>query len=180
MKENYDTFFDELIKHEGGFTDDERDPGNQRGDGHGNRGSTNLGVTAKVWAEWTGKPAPIEVMKQLTKEDIKPMYKARYWDAVQGDHLPSGVDISVADFGVNAGPSRAAKRLQRLVMANQDGKIGPKTLSMVFNMEPATLLDKYADARESYYRSLKTFEIYGRGWLRRNDEVLEKAKSLMQ
>ena len=24
MKENYDTFFDELIKHEGGFTDDER------------------------------------------------------------------------------------------------------------------------------------------------------------
>jgi lysozyme family protein len=31
------------------------------------------------------------------------MYKAKYWDAVQGDHLPSGVDISVADFGVNAG-----------------------------------------------------------------------------
>ena len=31
------------------------------------------------------------------------MYKAKYWDAVQGDHLPSGVDILVADFGVNAG-----------------------------------------------------------------------------
>ena len=45
MKENYDTFFDELIKHEGGFTDEERDPGNQRCDGHGNRGSTVLGVT---------------------------------------------------------------------------------------------------------------------------------------
>jgi lysozyme family protein len=28
------------------------------------------------------------------------MYKAKYWDAVQGDHLPSGVHISVADFGV--------------------------------------------------------------------------------
>ena len=179
MKENYDTFFDELIKHEGGFTDDEGDPGNQCGDGHGNKGSTNLGVTAIVWAAWTGKPAPIEVMKQLTKEDIKPMYKSKYWDAVLGDHLPSGVDISVADFGVNAGPSRAAKRLQRVVMATQDGKIGPKTLSMVFNMEPATLLDKYAEAREAYYRSLKTFEIYGRGWLRRNDEVFEKAKSMV-
>ena len=87
MKENFDAFFDELIKHEGGFTDDERDPGNQRGDGHGNKGSTNLGVTAIVWTAWTGKPAPIEVMKQLTKEDIKPMYKAKYWDAVQGDHF---------------------------------------------------------------------------------------------
>ena len=30
MKENYDIFFDELIKHEGGFTDDECYPGNQR------------------------------------------------------------------------------------------------------------------------------------------------------
>lgn len=28
-------------------------------------------------------------------------------------------------------------------------------------------------------RSLKTFEIYGRGWLRRNDEVLAKAKSMV-
>ena len=64
-------------------------------------------------------------------------------------------------------------------MAKQDDKIGPKTLSMVFNMQPATLLDKYAQARESYYHSLKTFEIYGRGWLRRNDEVLEKAKSMV-
>ena len=93
-------------------------------------------MTAKVWAEWTGKPAPIEVMKQLTKDDIKPMYKARYWDVVQGDHLPSGVDISVADFGVNAGPSRAAKRLQRVVMAKQDGKIASKTRSLQLLMIP--------------------------------------------
>ena len=93
-------------------------------------------MTAKVWAEWTGKPAPIEVMKQLTKDDIKPMYKARYWDVVQGDHLPSGVDISVADFGVNAGPSRAAKRLQRVVMATQDGKIGSKTRPLQLLMIP--------------------------------------------
>ena len=97
-------------------------------------------MTAKVWAEWTGKTAPIEVMKQLTKDDIKPMYKERYWDVVQGDHLPSGVDISVADFGVNAGPSRAAKRLQRVVMATQDGKIGSKTRSLQLLMIPLSHL----------------------------------------
>jgi len=71
MQNNYDIFFDELIKHERGITDDERDPGNQWGDGHGNKGSTNLGVTAIVWAAWKGKPAPIEVMKQLTKKRHK-------------------------------------------------------------------------------------------------------------
>ena len=42
-------------------------------------------------------------------------------------------------------------------------------------MEPTDILHKYADQREAYYRSLKTFEIYGNGWLRRNKEVLEKA-----
>ena len=45
MKENYDTFFDELIKHDGGFTHDPRDNGSKRGDEHGNRGSTMLSVT---------------------------------------------------------------------------------------------------------------------------------------
>jgi len=45
MKENYDTFFDELIKHEGGFTDDTRENGSKRGDEHGNRGSIILSVT---------------------------------------------------------------------------------------------------------------------------------------
>jgi lysozyme family protein len=50
---------------------------------------------------------------------------------------------------------------------------------MVFNMEPGTLLDKYTEARAAYYRSLKTFEIYGRGWLRRNNEVLVKAKGMI-
>ena len=37
-------FFDMLIKHEGGFTDDQRDNGNAKGDGHGNEGSmSNVG-----------------------------------------------------------------------------------------------------------------------------------------
>ena len=37
MKENYDTFFHELIKREGGFTDDLRYNGSKRDDEHGNR-----------------------------------------------------------------------------------------------------------------------------------------------
>ena len=86
MKANYDIFFDKLLKVEGGFTDDPHDKGNKRGDGYGNRGSTNLGVTAKVWAEYTGKPAPIEVMKELTKNDVKEMYRQNYRLAVSGDH----------------------------------------------------------------------------------------------
>ena len=42
------------------------------------------------------------------------------------------------------------------------------------------MLDKYAEARAAYYRSLKTFEIFGRGWPRRNDEVLAKAIGMIE
>ena len=73
MQKNWEMFFDMLIKHEGGFTSDERDSGNAKGDGHGNKGSTMLGVTAWNWAKYTGKPAPMEVMKALTKEDVTGM-----------------------------------------------------------------------------------------------------------
>ena len=38
MKDNWHEFFDMLIHHEGGFTDDQRDSGNAKGDGHGNEG----------------------------------------------------------------------------------------------------------------------------------------------
>ena len=175
MKANYDTFFDKLLKVEGGFTDDPDDRGNKRGDGHGNRGSTNLGVTAMVWAEYTGKPAPIEVMKKLTKDDVKEMYRQEYWSKVYGDHLPNGIDISVTDFAVNSGPGTAVRYLQRVVGATQDGAMGPQTLGMVHDMEIAEVLRAYASQREAYLRDLSDFNKWGRGWLNRNEEVLEKA-----
>ena len=46
MNKNWEPFFEMLIKHEGGFTDDQRDKGNSQGDGYGNEGSTMLGVTS--------------------------------------------------------------------------------------------------------------------------------------
>ena len=53
MKKNFDHCLEMLLHHEGGFTADKFDPGND-GDGYGNQGSTNMGVTAKVYAAFTG------------------------------------------------------------------------------------------------------------------------------
>ena len=47
MKKNFDKCLQMLLVHEGGFTADKFDPGND-GDGYGNQGSTNMGVTAKT------------------------------------------------------------------------------------------------------------------------------------
>ena len=174
MKNNFDKCLKMLLHHEGGFTDDVRDLGNN-GDGHGNRGSTNLGVTAKVWAEWTKKPAPIEVMKALTADDIGVMYRKKYWDRVQSDYLSDGLDWTCFDWCVNSGKSRPSKALQRIIGATADGSIGPATLTLVADHDPVELIEKMFDLRQSFYEGLSTFDTFGRGWTRRNKETLEQS-----
>ena len=63
MKSNFDKCLAMLLEHEGGFTADKRDKGNA---GMAWQPRINmLGVTSRVYADWTGKPAPIEVMRHL-------------------------------------------------------------------------------------------------------------------
>ena len=41
------------------------------------------------------------------------------------DDIPSGLDLCLFDFGVNAGSGRAAKFLQQMIGTTVDGGIGP-------------------------------------------------------
>ena len=86
MISNWDKSFDMVIAHEGGFTNDERDPGNKLPDGR--KGSTMLGCTQANWEKYIGHEVTQDDMKALKKEDVKPLYKRNYWDAVRGDDLP--------------------------------------------------------------------------------------------
>ena len=167
-----------LLMHEGGFTDDRFDPGNDD-DGYGNAGSTNMGVTSKVYAEFTGQPAPIEVMRKLTVADVKPIYKKNYWDRVRADDLPSGVDWSTFDWQVNSG-STSAKALQRNVGAKPDGIIGSLTLQAIKKHDPEKIVRKIHSSRDKFYRSLDLFDKYGKGWIFRNDKTLKSALYMLK
>lgn len=163
-----------VLHHEGGFVNHPRDPG----------GMTNLGVTRRVWEEWTGRPSSEEEMRSLTPEMVTPLYHARYWRVINADRLPPGVDLVTFDFGVNAGPHRGARFLQRIVGTSQDGLIGPMTISTVeqFAASHGTreLVRIYSEDRREYYRSLSTFDAFGRGWLRRTDEVEAAAQQMAE
>ena len=89
------------------------------------------------------------------------------------------LDWAVLDFAVNSGSGRAAKALQKLVGATQDGAIGPKTLQAVMNHDPAELVDKFHDTRQKFYESLSHFKTFGKGWARRNEETREQAKEML-
>jgi len=165
MKENYQHCLEMILHHEGGYVNHPKDPG----------GETNLGVTKRVYEEWGGT----KDMKDLTVEDVAPIYEKNYWGRVKGDELPSGLDLCVFDFGVNAGTGRAAKYLQNLVGAGADGAIGPGTLGKVAEYVEENGLEEtikaYQDARQGYYEKLSTFETFGRGWTRRVKETTEEA-----
>ena len=169
MKANYNKCLETILHHEGGYVNHPKDPG----------GETNLGVTKRVYEEWGGDKA----MKDLFVEDVAPIYKKNYWDKLKGDNLPDGLDLCVFDFGVNAGPGRSAKYLQKMIGTVADGGIGPNTLKKVDEYVDkhglVNTIVNFQSARQSYYEQLSTFETFGRGWTRRVDETTKLAKSLI-
>jgi lysozyme family protein len=169
MKENFDKCLEMLLSHEGGFVNHPEDPG----------GITNLGVTKKVYDEWTGRESTEQEMRDLTPEDVAPIYKKNYWDRVKGDSLPSGLDWACFDWAVNSGSGRPAKAVQRAVGATADGAIGPATLGLVMEKDPKFIIEYVHDVRQDFYKSLKTFETFGRGWTRRNKETLHQALEML-
>lgn len=168
MKHNWDEALKHILKYEGGYVNHPADPG----------GMTNLGVTKRVWEEWTGDPATEADMRALTPEMVGPLYKTRYWDAVRGDDLPSGIDLCVFDAAVNAGVGRASKFLQQAVGVTADGQIGPKTVEATTAKPADEIVAKFCDLREAHYKSLPTFATFGKGWMRRLASVESEAQTL--
>ena len=177
MLSNWDQAFKQMLKSEGGFTDDERDAGNKLPDGR--KGSTMLGVTQYNWEAHVGHQVTHDDMRKLTAADVEPLYKQKYWDVVQGDKLPNGIDYLVFDMGVNAGPGRSIKLLQTAVGVTADGGLGPITMSAVQAADPVILIIEFSHAKEDFYRSLVQFPVYGTGWLNRVADVKLKAFSML-
>ena len=168
MQPNYDKCLKAILHHEGGYVNHPKDPG----------GETNLGVTKRVYEEHGGT----KDMKDLTVEDVAPIYKKGYWDKMKGDDLPGGLDLCVFDFGVNAGPGRSAKYLQTMIGTVAAGGIGPNTLKAVEAYVSENGIDKsienFQEARQGYYEKLSTFDTFGKGWTRRVTETTELAKTM--
>lgn len=169
MKENFTKCLDMLLVHEGGFSSHPNDPG----------GLTNFGVTKGVYDDYYNVDASEEDMRGITKADIEPIYKECYWDRCKSDNLASGLDWAVFDWSVNSGSGRVAKALQKAVGAVQDGSIGPMTLRRVDQHDPRELIEYLYTERDTFYRSLGTFESFGKGWTRRNKETREQALEML-
>jgi len=159
-----------LLEHEGGYVNNVHDKG----------GMTNLGVTKKVYDKWIDRESTEQEMRDLTPDDVAPIYKKNYWDRVKGDSLPSGLDWACFDWAVNSGSGRPAKAVQRAVGAEPDGAIGPQTLGLIMEKDPEFIIDYVYIVRKAFYEGLDDYKHFGRGWSRRNKETLKQALSMVE
>jgi len=98
---------------DGGYTNDRHDAG----------GETKYGISKRAH--------PTVNIKDLTIGRASKIYYDQYWMPHNYNLLPAEVAVCVWDFGVNSGPARAKKILQKMVGATDDGKIGPRTKELV-------------------------------------------------
>ena len=161
MSANFAAALKVILHHEGLWSDHPSDPG----------GCTMKGVTMAVFEKFLGRPATKDELRNISDEQLHAIYGRGYWDRIAGDRLPAGVDLCLFDMAVNSGPGRAVKLLQEAVGSTPDGGIGPQTLAAVAKQDPLSLIRQYSEARRVFYKSLGAYATFGKGWLRRVDEV---------
>jgi lysozyme family protein len=169
MQSNWQRSFELMLQSEGGFANHPSDPG----------GMTNLGVTKATWENWIGRQSNEAEMRGLTPEKVEPMYRKKFWDAVRGDEVKLGLDYILFDFAVNAGAGRAIKTLQTAIGVPADGGFGPITMAAMKSYEPVKLIERFSQAKEDFYRSLNTFDVFGKGWLNRVERVKAEALTMV-
>lgn len=160
-KANFAACLAEVLQHEGGFTLNRKDPGNWTGGkvGSGDLKGSNKGIAAASYPQLD--------IKNLTDAKIASIYQARYWSVVRGDELPIGIDLSTMDYGVNSGPRRSAKDLQRVLGVKADGRIGPVTLLALEKAIAREVVKAHCAKRLGFVQSLAIWNTFGRGWSRR-------------
>lgn len=170
MRDNWNASIAKVLESEGGFVNHPKDPG----------GVTNLGVTKKVYEAWVGRPVSVQEMRELTVEQAAPLYKKEYWDRVKGDDLPDGTDLLLFDFAVNAGVSRSVRLAQKVVGTTADGVIGPMTLKAINGYDNHDFIKDFTDRKLAYYRRLKHYPTFGKGWERRSQKTQIAALDLLR
>lgn len=151
MKKNFNDCLNRLLKDEGGYSNHPADPG----------GPTNFGITLKDYQSYIKRSGTAEDVRCMDVNDAKQIYKEKYWNALGCDNLPSGIDYTCFDYGVNSGLGRPRKALQRF-----------KTISGV------NLIDAINNERMAFLHGLNTYPVFGKGWSRRVEGVRTYSKTL--
>lgn len=150
---NFDACLQVTLQEEGGYVNNPRDPG----------GPTNAGITIATLTHEMGRKATIEDVRNLTrtpegKAHVRSIYHDKFWNLIDGDALPRGVDMMLFDICVNSGPGRALPW-------------GRETLPL----HPIDRIRALDRMRRTFWHHLMNFVTFGRGWFARENVVVAAA-----
>ncbi|CAB4121775.1 Protein of unknown function DUF847 [uncultured Caudovirales phage] len=144
---DFDTAFDRLIGHEGGYVNNPRDPG----------GETKFGISKRAY--------PDVNIPSLTREQAQGIYRRDYWEPL-GAADPA-IKFQVFDFAVNGGLSVAIRKLQAAIGVADDGHWGPASAARLAAMDMNDVLLRFNAQRLRFYTSLTGWSDFGKGWTNR-------------
>lgn len=150
---NFEEAVDIILKFEGGYVNDPKDPG----------GETNFGISKRAFPEYD--------IKALTEGAAKQIYKIFYWDKMQCNRLPDYMRLMIFDTSINQGVFYATKMLQEAVRTDVDGVIGPTTISAAITVDRLYAISYMSLRRHKSYSRSEHWINYGAGWMRRLLEI---------
>lgn len=160
MKANFDACMAEVFKYEGGYVNDQHDPG----------GETNMGISKRSY--------PKENIRGMTRARAAQIYRRDFWDKLRCDELPAGIDLVAFDAAVNSGPARGAKWLQQALGVAVDGKVGLATIGAAKNTYAPAAVLRAIGFRRAFLKTLPTWDRYKNGWTKRLDSVEAVASAM--
>lgn len=160
----------QLIRVEEGGNDD---------DPHDRGGRTSRGIIQREYDAYRRhKKQPIRDVWKADDIEIDEIYYISYWQP-WCPKFQSGVDLFFFNMYVNAG-TNGIKVLQRALGVNDDGHIGIVTMAAEERENPKILIPSYAIEARKYYRRLRDFRYFGKGWLARTDKIEREAMKMVQ
>lgn len=165
MRENFDRCLDFVLHGdrrtwmgEGGYVDHPKDPG----------GPTNMGITIATLSHELGRRATRTDVRNMTVATAASIYRKKYWNLMNCDALPGGVDLMLFDVAVNSGPGRAMQ------FDDQSEKAGSPT-------DRVLAIDRL---RVGFWKRCRNksgqllWPIFGKGWMNREKPCLALALKL--
>ena len=158
MQGNFDRALARVLVYEGGYSNTAGDPG----------GPTMKGITQATYNSWRARLGLQAVpVRTIPDKDVATIYKQDYWDRIEADDLPPGVDFCMFDAAVNSGVGGATKWAQAVSGTNVDGDWGPKTKAAVLGTDPEDFITQFCSHRLGTLQRLSTWSKFGKGWAAR-------------
>lgn len=155
MKENYAKAEAIILTYEGGYANNPKDPG----------GPTMKGITQGTYNAWLARngraSAPV---RNISDTDVGNIYRQNYWDKMDCDEMPSGVDLCLFDAAVNSGVGGSTTWAQAVCNVATDGAFGDKTKDAIIAADPEDFIRDFNSRRLATLQRLPTWPTFKKGW----------------